>query len=248
MNLSGNTILITGGTSGIGLELANQLQQKGNDVIICGRSRDKLHAAKAINSGLSAYPCDVSNLDDCEKLVRWLQKQKPALNVLINNAAVSHTMDFIHDDAALEKTAAEIDINLMAPIRLIKELYPMLSQNESPKIINVTTGLVYVPRSMYPIYNATKAALHSFTQVLRMQLAQSPAQVIEVQFPAVDTPWHAGNPPQIAIPVDTAVKGMIDGLVKGNNEIKVGKVKLLYALSRIAPELALRKVNSLAGA
>ncbi|MFK7848533.1 MAG: SDR family oxidoreductase [Rhodothermales bacterium] len=245
MNLIGNTILITGGTSGIGLELANQLQQRGNDIIICSRSREKLESARAENAALVTYRCDVSNPDDCKKMVSWLEAHKPALNVLINNAAVSHTMDFIEDDAALEKASIEIETNLTAPIRLIKQLYPMLSRNAAPKIINITTGLIYAPRSIYPIYNATKSALHSFTQVLRIQVEKSPAQVIEVQLPAVDTPWHGGNPPKIAIPVEVAVKEMMSGLEKGREEIKVGKVKLLYILSRIVPGYALRKVNSL---
>lgn len=245
MNLTGNTILITGGTSGVGLELANRLQRKGNEIIICSRSREKLDAAEAGNPGLVPYQCDVSNPDDCKEMVRWLEAHKPALNVLINNAAVSHAMDFVEEAAALEKASIEIETNLIAPIRLMKQIYPILSRNAAPKMINITTGLIYAPRSIYPIYNATKAALHSFTQMLRIQLEKSPVQVIEVQLPAVDTPWHKGNPPKIAIPVEAAVKEMMSGLEKGKEEIKVGKVKLLYALSRIAPGFALRKVNSL---
>jgi len=105
--------------------------------------------------------------------------------------------------------------------------------------------LIYAPRADYSFYNSTKAALHAFTQVLRIQNTNPNLKIIEVLFPVVDTPWHKGNAPKIAISVDQAVQGMIKGIEKGKEEVKVAGVKLLYLLSRIAPKFALKKINNL---
>ena len=245
MALKDNTILITGGSSGIGLELASQLSGQ-NKILICGRTLNKLKQAKEQIPNLNYLQCDLSRRDECERLVKWVSEEHPDCNMLINNAAVVHKDPFQEGENILDKAALEVQTNLMAPIRLSKLLLPVISQNREPKIVNITTGLVYVPRAKYPFYNATKAAVHSFTIVLRKQLENTPVKVIEVLFPAVDTPWHKGNPPKIAISAESAVKEMLQGMEKGTPEIKVGKVKLLYVLSRIAPDFAFKKLNSLA--
>jgi len=244
MELKNNTILITGGSSGIGLELAKRLSTK-NVVLICGRSFDKLEEAKKQLPKLEMFQCDISVKSECERLVAWVKENHSGLNILINNAAITHSTNFKEDEKAIEKAEAEINTNLIAPILLSKLCIPILERNENPKLINITTGLVYAPRAIYPFYNATKAALHSFTQVLRIQLKKSPISVVEVLFPAVDTPWHKGDAPDIAISVESAVTEMITGLRKEKAEIKVGKVKLLQMVSRIAPSLAIKKMNNL---
>ncbi|GAA5522738.1 SDR family NAD(P)-dependent oxidoreductase [Aliifodinibius salicampi] len=246
MTLQNNTVLITGGSSGIGFELAKQLTKQDNRVLICGRSIDKLEKAKRLLPDIHYLQCDISRADECNKLASWIHNEHPDCNILINNAAIVHTDHFFEDDYILEKANTEVQTKLMGPIRLSKLFIPILQKNKRARIINITTGLVYVPRATYPFYNATKAALHSFTQVLRSQLNSSPIDVIEVLFPAVDTPWHKGNPPAIAISTEEAVQGMLTGLKKGKEEIRVGKVKLLYLLSRIAPNFAFKKLNSLA--
>ncbi|MCW9705672.1 SDR family oxidoreductase [Fodinibius salsisoli] len=240
-----NTILITGGSSGIGLELAKQFIQKQNNVLICGRSLDKLEAAQRQLPDLDYLQCDISDKEGCKKLVQWVEQQHPSCNILINNAAIVHMEHFAEDNLIVEKAEAEIQTNLMGPIRLTKLFLPILRSNDKPNIINITTGLVYVPRVKYPFYNATKAALHSFTQVLRAQLTNSPISVTEVLFPAVDTPWHEGSPPDIAISAEQAVNKMLKGLGSDKKEIRVGKVGLLYTLSRIAPNFAFKKLNNL---
>lgn len=239
-------MLITGGSSGIGFELAKKLINQKNRVLICGRSVDKLEKAKRLLPDLHYLQSDISKADECNKLVHWVSSEHPDCNTLINNAAIVHTDHFLDDDHILEKADTEIQTNLMGPIRLSKLFIPILQKNKRAKIINITTGLVYVPRATYPFYNATKAALHSFTQVLRSQLDSSSIEVIEVLFPAVDTPWHKGNPPKIAISTEKAVEGMLKGIEKGKQEIRVGKAKLLYLLARLAPNFALKKLNSLA--
>jgi uncharacterized oxidoreductase len=245
MKLENHTVLVTGGSSGIGLQLSKVLVQKGNKVIICGRSQEKLQRAKQQEPQLITYPCDIADEQECEALAKWIAQNHPETNVLVNNAAIVNKIDFFEDKQALALAEREYQTNLIAPIRLIYLLHPILSKNQSPTLINVTTGLVYAPRVVYPFYNSAKSALHSFTQTLRMRLEDTKTEVIEVMFPAVNTPWHKGTPPKIAISTEEAVDKMIQGLEKGHPEIRIKGVKLLYWVSRIAPRFALKKVNQL---
>ncbi|HEX6225990.1 MAG TPA: SDR family NAD(P)-dependent oxidoreductase [Chryseolinea sp.] len=245
MKLQHQTILITGGSSGIGLELAKQLVAKENTLLICGRSQERLDEAKAIIPSLYTFRCDLSKEDDRIKLFEWVITSHPACNVLINNAAMVHKTSFLSDPEIIKKATHEVDTNLIAPIVLTKLFLSRFEQNQESAVINITTGLIYAPRAVYPIYNATKAALHAFTQVLRHQLMKLPIEVIEVMMPAVDTPWHKGDVPKIAIPPVKAVNEMVRKVEKGEKEIRIGGVALLYMLSRIAPALAFRKINQL---
>lgn len=245
MVISNSTIVITGGSSGIGLEMCKQFIKNGNKVITCSRSLEKLKLAQKIMPNLIIYPCNIANEKECEEFIKWINDNHPEVNILINNAAIVTRTTFIEDDLILEKMDNEIATNFIAPIRLIKQFYPTLIKNSNPKIINVTTGLVYVPRGFYIFYNATKSALHSFTQVLRYQLNNKPIQIIEVLFPVVNTPWHNGNLPKIAISPEKAVAEMLREIALNRDEIRIGKVKILYLLSRIAPNFAFKKINSL---
>lgn len=246
MKLSGNTILITGGSSGIGLELSKRLINNQNKVIICGRSPQKLERAKAQLPQLETIQCDLSQKEQCKALALEVMEKYPETNVLINNAALVHKVDFLTTDHIMEMAEQEVETNFLAPLRLIHFLYPQLQQNADAHIINVTTGLIYTPRADYPFYNATKAALHSFTQVFRSKTEKGKVRTVEVMFPAVNTPWHKGNPPKIAISTEKAVDGMLAGLQKGSPEVRIAGVKLLYKISRIAPKFAFNKINSLA--
>jgi uncharacterized oxidoreductase len=245
MNLENNTILITGGSSGIGLQLSKVLIQRGNKVIICGRSNERLNNAKNIEPRLITYQCDLSNSKQCSDFSKNISKNHPDLNILINNAAIVNRTNFLSTNNIIEMAENEMETNFMAPVRLIHFLSPIIMKNDNPAIINITTGLIYTPRADYPFYNATKAALHSFTQVLRKQTEKSNIDIFEVMFPAVKTPWHKGKPPKIAISTEKAVNEMIIGLEKSKKEIRVAGAKLLYIVSRIAPKFAFKKVNSL---
>lgn len=244
MKPANNVILITGGSSGIGLELCKVFVEKGNTVIICGRSREKLMMAKEMLPQLITYQCDLSDSHECTNFANQINENHPDLNILINNAAIVNKIDFIDDDHAVELAENEYNTNLLAPIRLIKLLYKTIKANKPSAIINITTGLIYAPRVIYPFYNSSKSALHSFTQTLRIRL-KNEISVYEVMFPAVNTPWHKGNPPNIAISAEVAVSEMIKGLEKGKPEIKVRGSKILYFLSRVAPSFALKKINEI---
>ncbi len=243
MKLTANTILITGGSSGLGLEMSRRFLEAGNKVIICSRDAAKLENARHRYPALVTFTCDISRTEDCLQLAAYLKTSHPDLNVLINNAAVVNRGAFTGEATSLIKAETEIQTNFLAPVRLSQLLYPLLATRRSSAIINITTGLIYAPKTAYPFYNATKAALHAFTQTIRMQTGIKQPDIIEVMFPVVDTPWHAGQTPSMAITPDRAVAEMMIGLAKGKKEIRVGKVKLLYLIWRLSPALATRIMN-----
>jgi len=244
MTLQNNTILITGGSSGVGFELAKRLTEKNNKVIICSRSKEKLEDAKAIYPEIEIFQCDLSEQKECEELSNWVQEKHPECNILINNAAITHIANFRNDERILEKVKVEINTNLLAPIILTKLFIPIIENKPNPKLINITSALAYVPKADYPFYNATKSALHSFSQTLRIQMKKSTINIHEVFLPAVDTPFHKGKTPKNAISTEKVVSEMISDIEKGKREIRVGIAKLIYFMSRIAPQFALKKVNS----
>ena len=245
MVLTNNTILITGGSSGLGQEMATKFLQMGNKVIVCSRSPGKLELTKNKLPKIITFQCDISIEAEQKRLASWIKIHHPDLTVLINNAAIVNRTDFITDNESPNKLSGEIATNLTAPIHLIKLLYPILIKNNNAAILNITSGLIYTPRSIYPFYNATKSALHAFTQVIRHQLQHEPIKIIEVMFPAVDTPWHKGHAPKSSISAQKAISEMIKGIEHNKSEIKVGAVKLLYYLSRITPKFAFKKINAL---
>ncbi|MDV4154718.1 SDR family oxidoreductase [Rhizobium brockwellii] len=188
MNLTGNTILITGGATGIGFALARRLSERGNHVIICGRSEAALRKAQEDVPALITRICDVANGESRRSMVEWLKAKHPALN----NAGVQHRRDF-NTDPAIDTLDQEVAINLTAPIHLIAELLATLRQQEHAFIINVSSGLAFSPMADVPVYCATKAAIHSFTLSLRHQLKSTAIRVIEVAPPIVDTALGGGT-------------------------------------------------------
>ncbi|AGA78316.1 SDR family oxidoreductase [Echinicola vietnamensis] len=242
MKLQNQTILITGGSSGIGLELTRRLA-KENQVLICGRSMEKLAAAERQVPGVHAFSCDLSQVADRQQLFEWVRDRHPDCNVLINNAALVHRTSFQDDPAMIPKMRLEVETNLMAPMEISKLFLPLLESKRNAQLINITSGLVYAPKGAYPIYNATKAALHSFTQTLRLQLRNSSIRIREVLLPVVDTPWHQGEVPKMAISAEDAVTRMLKGLETSREEIRIGKVKLLYVIFRLSPKLASAIIN-----
>ncbi|HEX4459283.1 MAG TPA: SDR family NAD(P)-dependent oxidoreductase [Polyangia bacterium] len=186
MQLDGNTVLITGGASGIGLAMAKRFHAAGSEVIVCGRDENKLRRAREAHPGLVTYACDVGKQSDREELVRWATREHPKLNVVVNNAGIQRHIQLAEQESWAE-TEAEVAINFHAPVQLCRLFIPHLLTRERPVLINVTSGLAFIPSARTPVYAATKAAMHSFTVSLRQQLAATPIQVIEVIPPAVNT-------------------------------------------------------------
>ena len=192
MDLTARTILITGGANGIGLALAQQLLERGNRVIVCGRSEETLAKAKALAPDLITRVCDVADTASRRSMVDWLNTQYPDLSILINNAGVQYVRDFTAG-GAIETLENEVAVNFTGPIHLIAEMLPSLRQLPHAVIVNVTSGLAFSPKADVPVYCATKAALHSFTLSLRHQLKGSGIKVVEMAPPIVDTGLGTGT-------------------------------------------------------
>src|SRR4051812_15931911 len=177
MNLTGNTIVVTGGGSGIGLGLAVALLRRGNTVIVTGRDEKKLSEATSANPGLISRRCDLTRDDELAALIEWLTREHPSFNVLVNNAGVMHDWDVKASGHPTWKIDQEITTNLTAPVKLIQLALPHLSTKSASAIVNVSSGVAYAPLPKAPVYSATKAALHSFTQSLRIQLEGTSVKV-----------------------------------------------------------------------
>src|SRR5260221_11881138 len=184
MNMTGNTILITGAGSGIGLALAEEFVRMDNQVIVAARSPEKLKAAE--QRGLKTIVADVSDSASIEALATRVIQEFPKTNVVVHNAAISKREDLVHggDSKLQEETVAT---NLLGPMRLTNALMPHLLKQRSAAILIVSSGLAFVPSAFVPTYSATKAALHSYAQSLRFQLRDTPIRVIEIPPPYVQT-------------------------------------------------------------
>ncbi|WP_289051252.1 SDR family oxidoreductase [uncultured Psychrobacter sp.] len=226
MNLKANTILITGGATGIGFAIAQQLTERGNCVIICGRNEKALHKAQTEVPSLVTRVCDITDAESRRSMLEWLKANHPNLNILFNNAGVQYHRDF-NNDAASESLDQEVAINLTAPIHLIIELLPMLKLQEHAAIINISSGLAFSPMADVPVYCATKAAIHSFTLSLRHQLKSTGIRVVEIAPPIVDTGLGGSTRSEgasnrmMVTPKEFAMETMAQ-LEAGQNEVLVG--------------------------
>src|SRR5260370_12340654 len=187
MKLTSNTILITGGASGIGYELTKQLTALGNIILITGRDQAKLDRAKGAFPKVHTFQSDVSDPKAIAILYEKVTKQFPELNILINNAGIMREIN-VHDKAgSLEDITREIEINLNGPIRMVKQFLPHLKTKSEAAIMNVSSGLAFVPLPISPVYCATKAGLHSFTESLLVQLKNTTVKGFELVPPATQT-------------------------------------------------------------
>ena len=201
MNISGNTILITGGGSGIGRGLAEALHAQGNVVIITGRRKAVLEETAAANPGMKFLTLDVENRSAVRAFAVRMASEFPALNVLINNAGIMRAEDLLAQQDDLGDAEAIVSTNLLGPIRLTAALLPLLRKQTRSTIINVSSGLAFVPLAMTPTYCATKAAIHSYTLSLRYQLKGTTTEVLEIAPPYVQTDLMNGAEDPRAMPL-----------------------------------------------
>lgn len=230
MKITGNTILITGGNSGIGRGLAQAFHSRGNQVVIVGRNEDSLRETVEANAGMKYLRADVADATSTLELAKQVEAQFPELNVLINNAGIMQAENVCENPADAWKIAEKtIDINLLGPIRLTAHLLPLLKQQPHATLMTVTSGLAYVPLFLDPTYCATKAAIHSYTQALRYQLKETKVEVVELVPPYVATSLQGdkqANDPH-AMPLDefiTEVMQLIETQPDAK-EITVERVK-----------------------
>ena len=240
MILSGRTVLITGGATGIGFETAKQLHERGNEVIICGRRVDRIEQAIQAVPGLRGLACDLALDSGIDALVAFVRDETTGLDILINNAAIQVQTDLLEGgDAGLAGLWDELRINLAAPIRLTTLLLPMLRERPEAAVINISSLLAVMPKPSAPGYCAATAGLYAFSRSLRDQLASTGIRVFVVFPPLVDTEILTGRG-RHKMPVDRFVRAMLGEIAKDRFEVCVGQARPLWALNRLAPGLAER--------
>lgn len=243
MKTSQNTILITGGSAGIGFELAKSLSAKNNHVIIIGRNKQRLDKAAAQLQNVTAITADVSNADDVEALVAKLNIEFPALNVVINNAGAANLNNLLTDTNTFEKAAEEMLTNYLSVIRLNEKLLPSLKKQPEAAIVNVSSLVAFAPSTKLATYGATKAALHAYTRALRLVLAETTVKVFELMPPLVDTEFSAEIGGKNGIPASQVADEFLTGLETDTYEIRVANTEDFYRLYLSNPDEALRVIN-----
>ena len=226
MKMTGNTIFITGGGSGIGQALAAAFHAKGNKVIIGGRRKAQLEETVKAHPGMESCEIDVCDPDSIKAAANWLIQNHPKLDVLINNAGIMQPDQTggVLDD---ELTVATVETNVLGPIRLTSALIEHLKARPEATIINVSSGLAFTPLALVAVYSATKAAIHSWTMSLRLRLRGSSVRVLEVAPPWVQTDlMNSRNEPR-AMPLDLFIDETMEKLSFGVDEILVDRVRPL---------------------
>ena len=245
MKASKNTVLITGGSAGIGYELAKLFLEKGNQVIITGRNKERLAYAASQLPGIIAIRSDVANADQQDELVEKIYNEFPSLNVVINNAGRALLYDVTAADAnAFNKAQEEMLTNYLSVVRLNEHLLPLLRKQEDAAIVNVSSIVALVPGSLVG-YSASKAALHSYTRSLRVALEDVPSiKVFELMPPLVNTEFSKEIGGANGISPKIVADEFFESFTNDIYEIHVGQTEQLYQLSLTSPEQALRLMNS----
>ncbi|PMD72214.1 SDR family oxidoreductase [Companilactobacillus nuruki] len=170
MKLINNTILITGGTSGIGLGLAEEMANRDNQIIVVGRNQDKLNSVKRKHPKFGIYQADVSNIADIEKLSMKVKTDFPQLNMLINSAGIMSPFDLLDPAVSVDSLISDIQVDLIGTVAVDKLFLPQLKEQEESMIVNISSGLANISSAAHPTYSASKAGVHMFTSALRDQL------------------------------------------------------------------------------
>ncbi len=246
MKITENTILITGGSAGIGLEIAKLFSEKGNKVIITGRNKERLDNALQQIPNVIGIQSDISNEADTNALVEKIKLEYPNLNVVINNAGAAQVYNLVAENVnASEKAQEEMLTNYFSIIRLNEKLLPLLKTQKEAAIVNVSSVVAFVPGGL-ATYSASKAALHSYTQALRVALdnISSSVKVFELMPPLVNTEFSAPIGGQNGMPASEVAEQFLSGFEKDELEIRVGQTEAVYRLFLSNPAEALKLVNA----
>ncbi len=247
MNIQNRTVLITGGGSGIGYEVAKSLSALGNRIIITGRNEDKLLKASQALKNVTAIRCDITKESDVINLVKRIKNEFSDLSILMNNAGVAHVHNLHEGSDTFGIAHEEIEINYLSPVRLTEHLLPVLKAQPTSAIINVTSIVVFAAGAVIPTYSASKAALHSYTQVLRNALANSSVKVFELMPPLVNTDMakDIGGETR-GIPSSEVSSQLLTAIQNDVYEIHVGTTADLYKVFLSSPEQAFKVLNQVA--
>jgi len=239
MSLVNESVLVTGGTRGIGRAFVDRFADLGATVHFCGRDADTVTGVARAVPGSHGYVADLASPADRARLAQEVADAGP-LTVLVNNAGVGHVVDLAAGDVI--DPIPELDTNLVAPIDLTMRLLPAMRSAKRAAVVNIESALAYVPMAAEPIYCATKAALHSWSQSLRAQLAGTHVRVIEALLPTVDTAMAAHFDTKKVSPSRVAEE-IVDALAGKSDEVRFGQATALYIMSRLAPGLIFGKLN-----
>jgi uncharacterized oxidoreductase len=247
MKVIANIVLITGGATGIGFALARSFCDYGNEVIICGRREEKLRSAKEMLPKITIKQCDISRQADVESLVAWIESSFPEINLLVNNAGIQREIDLRKGTQDILEKEDEINTNLRAQIYLAARFVTIFSRRQTESaIINISSGLGFVPMAKFPIYSATKSAMHSFTISLRHQLRETSIKVFEVVPPTVYDTELKGNPlPKSDWTASSSevAKAVLKGLENNEYEIGVGTARNWLSSSKDDLDKAFKNIN-----
>ncbi|MCU7616920.1 SDR family NAD(P)-dependent oxidoreductase [Chryseobacterium sp. PBS4-4] len=243
MDLKNSTILITGGTSGMGLEFVKQLTKIGANIIITGRNLEALYETKSLFPNVHTFQSDVSNPKDIEDLFHNVTTLFPDLNIIINNAGMMRLIDLQDQSLDLENINREIATNLTGTIQMVHQFLPHLLRQKSAGIVNVSSGIAFMSYSPAPIYSATKAGVRAYTQALRLQLQGTNVKVFEMIPPGVKTnlqnDWVKQPNPKMMMNADEMVRISIDGLLKNKKELKPLTINIIKLAARLIPNVLL---------
>lgn len=245
MKTSQNTILITGGSAGIGFEIAKLFAANHNKVIITGRNPERLQKAAAQIPGASAIVCDISNAEQVDCMVEKLKVDFPDLNMIINNAGQAFLYSLSEPSKAFSYASEEMLTNYLSIIRLNEQLLPWLQKQKEAAIVHVSSVVAFTPNYRLATYAASKAALHSYSLSLRIALSRtSDIKVFELMPPLVDTEFSKEIGGAQGISPKTVAEALLNAIEQDEYEIHVGKTAYIYELSRSAPQDALLAMNS----
>ena len=243
MDLKNSTILITGGTSGMGLEFVKQLIEIGAKIIVTGRNLEALYETKKQFPNVHTFQSDVSNPKDIKDLSDNVTTLFPDLNIIINNAGMMRLIDLQDQSLDLENINREIATNLTGTIQMVHQFLPHLLKQKSAGIVNVSSGIAFMSYSPAPIYSATKAGIRAYTQALRLQLENTNVKVFEMIPPGVKTnlqnDWVKQPNPAMMMNADEMVKISIDGLLKDKKELKPFPIRIIKLATRLMPNVLL---------
>lgn len=241
MEIANKQIIVTGGGSGIGLALARILAEQGAHVVITGRTSSKLESAAAAHERISPFVCDVT--DDAQIVaLRDFMAPRGGVDILINNAGVMNSFD-VRSSHPLEDQVREIDIDVTGPVRVVHHFLPSMLERETT-VVNVSSGLAFIPYAAAPVYSASKAFLHAYTQGLRAQLEGTSVRVVELLPPVVDTPMVTDLDPSFPrMQPEELAKAFLKGLRSGADEITPGQSGQLKLMRRLAPGFIFGQIN-----
>ena len=245
MNLSKKSVLITGGSIGIGLELAKKMLNAGANVLVCARNEEALDKAKRDYPRLETAQCDVTQEGQVQALLQHMKQLFGGVDIIINNAAVFRRFHVL-EDYPLESQLEEININLKGPVIVTNVFLNELLKSDEPVIVNLTSPSAYMPMAASQIYSATKSAIQSWTYSLRYQLRETKVRVVELNPPAVDTRMNSNNPDlqgMKLMPPEKFAGLAVRGLIKGKEQILISHAGIMKQMSRLFPAVAFRIIN-----